>query len=128
MHNTLGIIALFNNSGFVLHPDKLVLYPTERLLFLGFVLDSIIRNMQISFTDERACNVKIVCQQPLLSSGPFIGEVASVLGLFNLRFSGVMFGALHYRWSEINKTQVFSNSKGKFVKPMRLSHEVTEEL
>ena len=125
MHNTLGIIALFNNAGLVLHPDKLVLYPTERLVFLGFVLDSISRTMQ---TDERACNVKIVCQQPLLSFGPFVGKVASVLGLFNLRFSAVMFGALHYRWSEINKTQVFSNSKGKFVKPMRLSHEVTEEL
>ena len=128
MHNALGIIALFNNSGFVLHPDKLVLYPTERLVFLGFVLDSITRTMQISFTAERACNVKIVCQQSLLSSSPFIGEVATVLGLFKLRFSGVMFGALHYRWSEISKTQAFSHSKGKFVKPMRLSHQVTEEL
>ena len=40
VHYITDTITLFNNLGFVIHPDKSVLYPTQRLVFLGFVLDS----------------------------------------------------------------------------------------
>lgn len=48
VHNITDTIKLFNNLGFVIHPDKSVLYPTQRLVFLGFLLDSIVMTLYTS--------------------------------------------------------------------------------
>ena len=48
VHNITDTIKLFNDLGFVIHPDKSVLYPTQRLVFLGFVLDSIVMTLYTS--------------------------------------------------------------------------------
>lgn len=40
VRNITDAITLFNNLEFVIHPEKSILYPTQRLVFLGFLLDS----------------------------------------------------------------------------------------
>ena len=126
VHNIIDTITLFNNLGFVIHPDKSVLYPTQRLVFLGFVLDSIV--MRIYLTPEKASNVKNACQRVLLSPCPLIREVAQVLGLLTSSFPGIMYGPLHYRWTEMDKTRALQENKGNFDKPMRLSTAAKGEL
>ena len=105
---------------------KSVLYPTQRLVFLGFVLDSIV--MRIYLTPEKASNVKNACQRVLLSPCPLIREVAQVLGLLTSSFPGIMYGPLHYRWTEMDKTWALQENKGNFDKPMRLSTAAKGEL
>ena len=92
---------MFNNLGLVVHPEKSVLVPTQQLVFLGFILDSIL--MRISLTPEKACKVKNACQQLVDTVLPSIRLVARVLGLLTSSFPGVMYGPLHYRWIEIAK-------------------------
>lgn len=89
VHNIIDTITLFNNLGFVIHPNKSVLYPTQRLVFLGFVLDSIV--MRLYLTPEKVSNVKNACQRVLLSPCPLIREVAQVLGLLKSSFPGIMY-------------------------------------
>ena len=109
---------------FIIHPDKSVLYPTQRLVFLGFVLDSIV--MRLYLTPEKASNNNNACQRVLLSPCPLIREVAQVLGLLTSSFQGNK--PLHYRWTEMNKTRALQENKGNFDKPMRLSTEAKGEL
>jgi hypothetical protein len=88
--------------GLVIHPEKSVLYPTEKLVFLGFLLDSI--KMIISLTGEKTQKIKEACQKLLQSPQPTIWEVARVIGMLTASFPGVIFGPLHYRHLDMDKT------------------------
>ena len=101
VQNVIDTVTMFDKLGLVVHSEKSVLVPTQRLVFLGFILDSIL--MKISLTPEKACRVKNACKQLVDTVLPSIRQVAQVLGLLTSSFPGVMYGPLHYRW--IEKTQ-----------------------
>jgi len=124
--NIIDTITLFNNLGFTVHPDKSILVPTQQLVFLGFVIDS--KSMTVSLTPEKACKVKNHCQSLFAQSTPSIREVAKVLGLLTSSFPGVMFGPLHCRWLEIDKTQALRDNKGNFDAPMKLTQKACDDL
>ena len=84
--------------------------------------------MRLYLTPEKARNVKNACQWVLLSPCPLIREVAQVLGPLTSSFPGIMYGPLHYRWTEMDKTRVLQENMGNFYKPMRLSTEAKGEL
>ena len=63
VHNVIDTLSLFHQLGFVIHPDKSVLIPTQRLTFLWFVLDS--QSVTVALTGEQAVKVKEACQQLL---------------------------------------------------------------
>ena len=100
----------FDKLGLVVHPEKSVLVPTQRLVFLGFILDSIL--MTIFLTPEKAGRVKNACKQLVDTVLPSIRQVAQVLGLLTSSFPGLMYEPLHYRWIEIDKTQALKQCKG----------------
>ena len=50
-------IALLDHVGLVTHPEKSALLPTQKLVFLAFLLDSI--KMIISLTNEKAQKIKV---------------------------------------------------------------------
>ena len=56
VHNVIDTLSLFHQLGFVIHPDKSVLIPTQRLTFLGFVLDS--QSMTVALTRDQAVKVR----------------------------------------------------------------------
>ena len=115
VQNVIDTVTMFDKLGLVVHPEKSVLVPTQRLVFLGFILDSIL--MRISLTPEKACRVKNACKQLVDTVLPSIRQVAQVLGLLTSSFPGVMYGPLHYRWIEIDKTQALKQCKGNFESP-----------
>ena len=49
-------VDLLPKVGFITHPDKSVLIPTQQLVFLGFILDSLL--MLVRLTPEKATKVK----------------------------------------------------------------------
>ena len=54
---------LLTQAGFVTHPDKSVHEPTQRITFLGFVLDSI--KMRVTITAKRITDLKQLCVHAL---------------------------------------------------------------
>ena len=126
VQNLIDTLTLLDRVGFVVHPEKSVLQPTQKLVFLGFVLDSI--NMTITLTCEKAAKIKDACQTLMNSSKPLIREVARVLGLLTSSFPGVMYGPLHYRWLDMNKTKALKENKGNFDRPMTWSPQAQKDL
>ena len=51
----MNIAELFDRLGFVVHPDKSVLIPTE-MTILGFVINS--RKMSVKLTPQKEKNLK----------------------------------------------------------------------
>ena len=51
LRNIENTIELLQNSGFTIHPTKSVLTPTQRITFLGYVIDSF--QMSLETTEER---------------------------------------------------------------------------
>ena len=124
--NVIDTISLLDKVGFVIHPEKSVLLPTQIITFLGFVLNSIL--MQVSLTPERAQKLKDACENLLATASPSIRDVAHVLGLMTSSFPGVMYGPLHQKFLEMDKTQALNLHKGNFDKKINLSQEAEMDL
>ena len=93
--NVVDTIMLFNKLGFHIHPVKSVFIPSQKLTFLGFVLDSIA--MTVTPTAEKVQWILSVCATLLKTQMPTIKQVAEVIGILVCNFIGAQYGPLHYR-------------------------------
>ena len=79
--NAEDTINLFESLGFVLHQTKPVTTPAQKLILLGFVLNS--ENMTVSLTLERARKNKRACNE-LLSKSRLIISVLLLCRMYYL--------------------------------------------
>ena len=113
--------------GWLLHPDKSVLEPTQTLEFLGFLLNSIL--MRITLTLHKVEKIISACTSLLHKSNRVsIRDVSRVIGLLVSSFPGVMFGPLYYRTLEHDKVPALKLCRGNFDSCMQLSQSAIEEL
>ena len=126
VQNVIDTTTLLDKVGFIIHPEKSVLLPTQTITFLGFVLNSTL--MKVTLTPERALKLKNACKNLLAAASPCITNVAQVLGLMASSFPGVMYGPLHHKFLEMDKTQALKINKGSFDKNMSLSMEAITDL
>ena len=110
--NIAETITLLDRLGFVIHPEKSILIPTQEITFLGFISNS--ANMTVKLTPERALKLKTARLENLEATTPLIRDVAWLLGIMTSSFPGVMYGALHYRALEMEKTCALKQNKGNF--------------
>ena len=90
--NVFDTFIQFDTLGFTIHPEKSVFIPSQRLVLLGFIIDSVA--MTITLTPEKALKVEEACAT-LLGQGPTtIRQVACVIGKIISSFPGVMHGHL----------------------------------
>ena len=59
IRNVIETTLLLEKLGFIVHPLKSVLVPTQRIVVLGFVLNSL--TMTVMLTKEKAVNLKRSC-------------------------------------------------------------------
>ena len=119
--NIQDTVKCFDSLGFVIHPEKSVLIPTQELEFLGFLLNSI--SMTIQLPPSKAAHVKSACENLLLKTKVTIRELAHVIGLLVSSLPGVQFGRLHYRQLEKDKSWALQLCKGNYDGPVTLSND-----
>ena len=124
--NIQDTVECFDSLGFVIHPEKSVLIPTQELEFLGFLLNSI--SMTIRLPPSKAAHVKLACENLLLKTKVTIRELAHVIGLLVSSLPGVQFGRLHYRQLEKDKSWALQLCKGNYDGPVTLSNDSRFEL
>ena len=98
--NVTDIITLFTKLGFHIHPEKSVFIPSQKLTFLGFVLDSIV--MTVMLTEEKVQQILSVGASLLKTQTPTIRQVAEVIGILVSNFPGAQYGPLHSTSRGIN--------------------------
>ena len=125
--NVIAAITLFENLGLVIHPEKSVIVPQQRLVFLGFIIDSVL--MTVSLTQDKKTKIKTLLSSLLENSCCVkIREVAKVIGHLISSLPGVKYGALYYRNLEMNKVAALKLTKGNFEETMCISHNGISEL
>ena len=123
--NVIDTFIQFDTMGFTIHPEKSVFIPSQRLVLLGFIIDSVA--MTITLTPEKALKVKEACAT-LLGQGPTtIRRVACVIGKIISSFPGVMHGQLYYRALEQAKTAALKTARGDFDSEMSLTEDCKKE-
>jgi hypothetical protein len=124
--NITATASLMNTVGFFLHPDKSVLSPTQNLVFLGFLLNSI--NMTVSPTPEKITKIINCCTELLQSSLLTIRQVSQVLGTLVSTLPGVEYGQLHFRFLEMDKIRALQENNGNFEAHLTLSAKAVLDL
>ena len=91
---------------------KSILIPTQRITFLGFIIDSV--NMTISLSSKKKEKIQTLCRALQTAQTTTIRDVASAIGSIVAVFPAVAHGPLFYRQIEISKKQSTTKAKGKF--------------
>ncbi len=84
--------------------------------------------MTVSLTSEKAKKLKSAVSCLLSCETPSIREVAQVLGLIISSFPGVMYGPLHFRLTEHEKSKALKQNAGNFDAMMSLTPLARDEL
>ena len=122
----LDSVLLFESLGFVIHPEKSHLRPSQTIQFLGFVIDSV--NMIVSLTDDKKCKLKALILEVLSSVKLRIRLLACLIGKLVSSFPACPFGPLYYRQLEKDKIAAVKLHKGNYDKFMVLSADARSEL
>ena len=78
---SLGVLrAILKWLGFLVNDEKSVKTPTERLEFLGFMIDS--NSMTLSLTEKKQASISNICSGLLRAKCVSARELAPVLGLW----------------------------------------------
>ena len=110
--NVIDTITLFTKLGSHIHPEKSVFIPSQKLTFLGFVLDSIA--MTVMLTEEKVQRILSICASLLKTQMPTIRQVAEVIGILVSNFPGAQYGPLPYRHLERDKYLALVANKGYY--------------
>ena len=92
IRNVIETTLLLEKLGFIIHPVKSVLVPTQRIVVLGFVLNLL--TITVMLAKEKAVNLKQSCALLLQDPKLAIRQVAQVIGQIVASFPGVMHGPL----------------------------------
>ena len=125
-NNVYETAKLLSELGFVIHPGKSVLIPSQQIEFLGFLLDS--RSMRIFLPERKIKKVIHLVSKILSQKLTTIQELAETLGVLVSTFPAVELGPLYYRKAESLKTQALRYAKGNFAARIILTSDVNSEL
>ena len=108
--NITDTVTLFDKLGFVVHPDKSILEPTQVISYLGFQISSV--SMIITLTEDREGKIIAYCLNIHDQPGVTIRELACLIGQLIAAFPSVMHGPLQYRALERYKASAIKANKG----------------
>ena len=122
IHATHNLLV---SSGFSVNQDKSVLQPAQRIVFLGYALDS--PHMSICLSDKRGVILDI-CKKLNSGASHKIRAVASAVSCLIAALPGVKYGGLFYRSLERCKNLALKSAGGNFEKTWRLTTQAQHEL
>ena len=125
-NNVMSIAELFDRLGFVVHPDKSVLVPTQEITILGYVINS--RKVSVKLTPQKEKNLKRLVNQLFSMKNPSIRFLAKGIGTIVSVFPAVKYFPLYYRALESDKIRALKVCKGGFDSPHPISDDVNDDL
>ncbi|XP_060553869.1 uncharacterized protein LOC132714949 [Ruditapes philippinarum] len=124
-NDTVLMCDTLSSLGYTVNKKKSVLVPTQRLIFFGFVLDSVL--FMVFLTDEKVQKIVSSASNLLQKEVVVVRDLASFIGLVINAFYAVLEAPLHYRSLERNKL-LGLGSNMNFDNKVVLSKDSREEL
>ena len=125
--NVLDYIQMLDKIGLLIHSKKSALIPQQKMIFLGFVIDSV--KMILTLTEDKIHKIKELLTFTLHNASSLrIREIARLIGYLVSSLPAVKYGALYYRYLEIDKVNALKYSKGDFEANMAISDNGVSEI
>ena len=124
--NVLATTELMLSLGFVVHPDKSVFTPTQRITYLGMIIDSV--SMTVQLTEERVASILTMCNEILKKKTCSIRDLARIIGKIISSFPAVKYGPLYFRHLEETKKGALKLNKGDFDATTSIPSQARKEL
>ena len=90
-----AILELLESLGFTINFEKSILDPTQRLEFLGFIIDS--TNMSIDLPHEKRTKIRVMCKKLVQKTTVSVREIAQLVGVLEAARPAISLAPLHYR-------------------------------
>ena len=113
-HNILTTVDLLSRAGFMINEEKSVVIPSQRILFLGFWIDSV--TMTVTLPVEKQERIITLGKKLLDKSKVKIRDLAQFIGVLVASLPAVKYGALFYRFLEKDKIHGLRENFGNFEK------------
>lgn len=117
---------VLKSLGFIMNEEKSVMVPSQKIVYLGFILDSV--RMIVILTQEKMDHIVELCTKLRNCKKAKIRDVAQVTGLLVSSFSAVDYGKLFYRKLEKEKSVALNRNYGNFDAEMIVSSGMREDL
>lgn len=91
---------MFIDLGFKVHPDKSVFIPSQKLEFLGFIVDLV--KMTVSLPASKVANVPSLCDLEIKSTKLSIRQMLHIVGTLNSHSVAVEYGGNHFKHLGLN--------------------------
>jgi hypothetical protein len=114
------LVQSFIALGFTVNAEKSVLVPQQKIVFLGFWLDS--EEMSVRPTVEKVEKFERASGELLDKDSPTIREVAGLVGLMTAYAAGVDYGGAHIKGLEIEKNAALAESRGSYDAPTKVGY------
>jgi hypothetical protein len=105
--------TILQKSGFFIHPDKSVFEPTQKIMFLGFLVDSVKQVLELP--TEKFDRIQTLIQAALASlngnTRVSIRDMAKLVGYLNSCLPAVPYGEAHYKLLERAKEDALGFSR-----------------
>ena len=119
--NLRDTVKALDDLGFTIHPDKSVFCASQRVVFLGFLIDSV--TMTVRLTPDKANSIKECCDMILSENVVTIKQIAQLVGMFVASEPGVEYARLYYKTLEAEKDSALKIHRGNFEGQMTISHQ-----
>lgn len=100
-NNTMIMTDTLHSLGFTVNLNKSVLIPTQRIVFFGFILDSV--QFKVFLTEDKIQKIITKAKSLLESDVIIVRDLASFIGLIINACYAILEAPMHYRWLERNK-------------------------
>jgi len=120
------VCTLFDKLGLTINTDKSCLTPTQKIKYLGFVLDSV--SMNIMPTEEKVKKIQGLCGKYIEKELISIRELAEITGTLVAVCPGNEYGEVFYKRLEIYKNKALAMQKGNFDRVVTMTDTIKEDL
>ncbi|CAG2204684.1 unnamed protein product [Mytilus edulis] len=112
LKNIEDTVTLLDGLGFTIHPEKSVFLPTQEIVFLGFIINTL--NMTLQLTPERKKSLIEQCKLLLYQKKVTIRDLARVIGKMVASEPGVKYAPLYFKDLEHFKDKSLKGNQGNF--------------
>ena len=107
--NIISMARVLESLGFNVNKDKSIFLPKQRILFFGFILDSVL--FKVFLSEEKVEKIIQTAKEIRSNSTIVIRDLASLIGLLIHAFFAVLEAPMHYRPLERDKVRGLAVNK-----------------
>ncbi|CAG2203473.1 unnamed protein product [Mytilus edulis] len=126
IQNTERVKTFIESVGFDINIEKSVFIPTNRIIFLGYIIDSVL--FKVFLPEEKVQKIIELSKKMLKAHKVSIRSLAQLTGLYSSAHYAVQYAHLFHRYLDLDKTQALHASNNNFNSFLNISVEGKSEI